>query len=449
MVTTKSKATPDGMQGQGGLDYVRSILECIDANNILEVLENYRFNKRLGYRIGRKGYPAASMWRAYIAGYILNVPTTNSLWRRLKENPELRLICGLNKLPHRTTFLRFFSRLADHRDEVEAAFAAITKQIAALLPDFGKKIAIDSTVVPTHGNPNRKGKRGRRRSLEELAEVDPKDTSDEEASWTGEVKDKDASWTKKNSAKAHDKDGKIWFYGFKLHMAVDATHGIPMAGYVTTARQNDSPTLRPLMDLMFDTYEDFQPEYVIADRGYDSIANHRAVLKRGARPIIHIIDRKKHETELRNKIFNDIYTIKGVPTCLGMQEMEFLKTDPEKGHLYRCPAEGCALKASKGVVHCKDTFWVGPEEQQKNPRIAGPVRRGSAEWEENYALRQSIERSFKSMKESRRLDSHAFMGLKKVSLHAALSMLAYQATVLRNILAGDLKHMRWMVQKVA
>ena len=411
MVNQHSNDTFNGMQDLGGLDYVRFILDGIDSDPVLTVLAQYR-------QTGRRGYPIASLWRAFLVGRILGMPSVNALIRRLHENPELRLICGLSRMPHRTTFLRFFHRLARHRGEVDACIATLTEKIAADLPGFGTKVAVDSTVVPTHGNPNRRHKR----------------PADADADWTDDfdLKDAEASWTKKNSARAYGSDGKVWFYGYKYHLLCDVTYDIPMVGYVTTAKQNDSPTLKPLMELASETHAWFAPQYVIADRGYDSVANHRQVLKYKALPIIHIIDRKKKETELRNKIFADIYTIKGVPTCVGMQEMEFVRTDPEKGHLYRCPLEGCGLKERKGVVHCQDTFWVGPDEWAKNPRIAGQVRRGSDKWETNYALRQGIERVFKSMKQSRSLDSHCFMGEAKVGLHVALSALAYQATIWAN-----------------
>ena len=56
---------------------------------------------------------------------------------------------------------------------------------------------------------------------------------------------------------------------------------------------------------------------------------------------------------------------------------------------------------------------------------------------------------FKSMKESRRLESHCVRGLRKVSLHAAMSALAFQATALAHLHSGDIDSLRWMVRKVA
>ena len=40
-------------------------------------------------------------------------------------------------------------------------------------------------------------------------------------------------------------------------------------------------------------------------------------------------------------------------------------------------------------------------------------------------------------------------GLRKISLHATMSVLAFQATALVHVLAGEVEDMRWMVRKVA
>ena len=58
----------------------------------------------------RPGYPLKAMWRAYVASFVLNLPHTNAIIRRLYEDPELRRLCGFYgpTLPHRSTFNRLF-----------------------------------------------------------------------------------------------------------------------------------------------------------------------------------------------------------------------------------------------------------------------------------------------------------------------------------------------------
>ena len=77
------------------------------------------------------------------------------------------------------------------------------------------------------------------------------------------------------------------------------------------------------------------------------------------------------------------------------------------------------------------------------------IRRDGPEWKALYVKRQAVERVFKSMKESRRLERHCVRGLRQVTLHAMMSALAFQATALVRILTGQSDLMRWMVRRVS
>ena len=76
------------------------------------------------------------------------------------------------------------------------------------------------------------------------------------------------------------------------------------------------------------------------------------------------------------------------------------------------------------------------------------TRRDGPEWKALYAKRQAIKRVFKSMKESRRLERHCVRGLRQITLHSLMSALAFQATALVHLWAGQADLMRWMVRKV-
>ena len=101
---------------------------------------------------------------------------------------------------------------------------------------------------------------------------------------TGECSDPEASWTAKPSD--NRKDELEWFYGYKLHMVADATYGLPIGGYVTTASRSDFHELPVLLDRASAEHGWFGPKHVMADKGYDSRANHEAVIKRDAVPVI-------------------------------------------------------------------------------------------------------------------------------------------------------------------
>ena len=412
MVKVKSIESLDETQESPAVREVRKVLDAIDATRLIDILNNERLGR------GPRGYPPRSMWRAFISMYVLNLRTMNDLIRRLQEDLELRLFCGFSRLPHRTTFNRFYKGLVRHTELVETTLAGITDQLEQLLPDFGKVVAVDSTVVEAYANENRKP-----------------------------VSDPDASWTAKNVARA--KDGKKeWKFGFKYHLVSCAINDLPIIGIVTTAKRNDSPLLSRVLDKAREEHEWFAPTHVVADRGYDSKRNHKAVIYRGAIPVIHIRDMKKNAKKVQDRYLGGNYTHEGVPVCLGMVPMEYVRSDPERGDLYRCNAEGCHLKNRQGVVYCKDEYWLNAAEHD-NPRLFGPLRRASPEWKKLYAKRQGIERIFKSLKQSRRMESHNTMGIERVMIHVALSVLTYQATVLAHLQWGEIDDMRWMVRRIA
>ena len=382
-----------------------AVLDNLSDAPLLARLWLYRVN-------GRPGWPLRSLWRAYVASFVLNLGSTNDLIRLLMRDRQVRRLCGFGaRLPHRTTFNRFVSRLACHPDLVEQSFASVTGKLKELLPDLGNEVAVDSTVVCTHANPNRQI-----------------------------LSDPQASWTAKNSTKAKE-GGKEWHYGYKLHMVADANHGIPLGMVVTTAKRGDSPELPSVMDRARGWFPWFRPTAVMADRGYDGMSNYRHIQRHGAVPVILIRELS------RTKLYDGIYTKEGVPTCLGQIPMEYVRTDPATGHhLYRCA--GCDLAGTTAgmVLRCDDEVWEDPAQ---NPRLFSPIRRQSPEWKALYTKRQAIERTFKSLKQSRRLERHCVRGLARVQLHCLMAVLVYQATALASAQAGESRWLRWMVAKVA
>ena len=389
---------------QDYLGELAAIFASLHDDALLARLQEYR-------PVGRHGYPLQALWRAYVGSFVMNMPHTNALIRRLEDEPRFRTLCGFGALPHRRTFNRFIRRLSHHADLVEATFADLTHQLKGLIPGLGGEVAVDSTTVRSHCNPNRK-----------------------------RISDSEASWTAKNSPRAKD-GGKEWHHGYKVHMVADANYGVPLAHVVTTAKRNDSPELPAVIARAETLYPWFKPSAVIADRGYDSTANHEHLHWKGIIPVIHIRRSRGHAA-----LYNGIYTEQGVPTCLGQIPMEYVMSDPEKGHLYRC--KGCHLadSMSGGIRHCDTEIWEDPSQ---NIRLFGVLRRGSSEWKDLYTKRQAIERVFKSMKESRRLERHCVRGLRQITLHAVMSALAFQATVLVRLRTGEAQWMRWMVRKVA
>ena len=382
----------------------------------MERLQEYRHT-------GRPGWSQRALWYAYLASFYLDLPHTNALIRRLEDDPTLRAVCGfdeLDRLPCRRTFNRYIRRLADHTDLVAATFYSLTYQLRALLPGFGDMVAIDATDVRSYSNPNKKNKSTRLTS------------------------DPEARWGVKHSARSKNGEQTEFFYGYKVHMVVDATHDLPLTFKVTAGNRNDSPELPAVMDQAFETYEWFAPQVALADRGYDAKANFEYLyLRHGIDPVVHI--RKAGRTDgLYDELFNEDL----LPLCLGNVPMEYVGKTGEGQYIYRCQSEGCHLKEGlhSGIRHCDTVIVEDPSEHLRV--LGGDTRRGSYEWRKLYSKRWSVERVFKSIKESRRLEEHCVRGLKYITLHALMSTLTYQANALVKVLAGEQDSMNWQVRKV-
>ena len=82
---------------QDALGELSAVFSGLDDAALLGRLQEYR-------PTGRQGYPLKALWRAYVGSFVLNLPHTTALIRRLEDDPRFRILCGLGALPHRRTF---------------------------------------------------------------------------------------------------------------------------------------------------------------------------------------------------------------------------------------------------------------------------------------------------------------------------------------------------------
>ena len=377
---------------------LEAIWTAIQAEGLLSKLQGYRWT-------GRPGHSLGALWRAYVASYYLHLPHTNALIRRLQDDEALRDACGFDEMPSRWTFNRFFIRLSEHADLVQDALDSLTDVVATYIPDFGKTVAVDSTTVRTHANP--------------FKHTDP------DASWTAK------SYNKGNKAK------KEWYYGYKLHLAVDAATELPIEAHFTTGSRSDMNELLPSLLHAKERFSWFKPKRVLADKGYDSAKNFTGVAETGAVPIIDVRKMGKdgvrgREHESRACEAYPIISSDGVHYLCERQPWE-----------RRCPRFGeCPLLP---------VYADGPLNPNNLPAYERytPFPYGSKEWKAIYAKRSSVERVNSRLKECRRLEGHCFRGLAKLTTHAMLSVVVMQATAVAHLAAGDFETMRWSLRRVA
>lgn len=390
--------------GQADLPH---ILALADDEPLFDALRQYNHT-------GRRPYPVQAMWRAVLTKYLLGLRYYPELVELLRSNRTVWRLCGFDDgAPNTSIVCRFFKRLSHHLDLVEQAIHRLIDRIAKAVRDYpdhkgppvGHALAIDST------------------DIDAWVDVQQKPYSDP-----------DARWGVRTNADAPD--GTELFFGYKLHLICDANYGVPMSWEMLPANASDFPTLPILVDKVKAAHPGFKTRYLMADRGYDGLSNYQHLDLRRIIPVIPLRDTDKE----------GLYDLQGRPQCFGGKPMEYVRTDKE-GHLFRCSQEGCRLKNKVGMTRYCDIEYHETLEGDALRKV-GRLVRTTRRWKRLYKRRTIIERGFRSLKHSRLLNQHQFRGMAKVRLNATLGLLAYCATMLARVQAGEIDDMRIMRVRV-
>jgi len=178
-------------------------------------------------RRGNPGYGHLRALRVLVYARLKGLENDTRVVQHLKKHSDAARTLGFGKVPDRTTVGRWWRR---YLSLLEETFEKISGMIQFVSPT--PLLIVDSTPLV--------------------------DLYDMEAGW------------------GHTSRGK--FRGFKLHAAVNQL-GLPLRALVTPGNRYDSPFLPGLI-------EDLEADYVLADAGYDSKTNSKAVIAIEAEPVI-------------------------------------------------------------------------------------------------------------------------------------------------------------------
>ena len=239
-----------------------SVLELVRIENFLPC---YRFN------LGRPTKDRVSIAKTFIAKTVLKLPYTKQIVRILKQDKQLKIICGWeanSKIPSESKFSRAFKEFAESElpDTVHQA----------LIQEFYKDkiighIGIDSTPLVGREKPLKKEGTAKERKKfandryvrekrgEELGRR-KKQMNQTLSEMIAELPSSCDMGMKKNSQGFT----MVW-KGFKLHVAVDDM-GIPVSAILTSASLNDCEAGIPLMAKSNKVVRNF---YDLMDSAYD------------------------------------------------------------------------------------------------------------------------------------------------------------------------------------
>jgi transposase len=192
-------------------------------------------------RRGNPGYGRLKALRVLVYARLKGLENDIRIVEHLEKHRYAAKTLGLHSVPDRTTVGRWWRR---YLKLLEKTFARISEMLQLIAP---------TTLLIADSTP-----------LEDLYDL--------EARW------------------GYTSEGP--FRGFKLHAVVNQM-GLPLKAVVTPGNRYDSPLLPDLL-------EDLEADYVLADAGYDSKRNIKAVEAMGAEPVIASNPRRGKRRRIRH-----------------------------------------------------------------------------------------------------------------------------------------------------
>jgi len=349
---------------------------------------------------GAEGYDPISLCKAQLLIYLGEVSSDRKLASALCYNGRLCLLCDFNflKTPSNGTFTNFRDRLGE--DIFYEILHRLIAQAIALKVIIDGDTAVDSTHLWACSS-----KFGKRTCSCKGKCHHPRDYSDPDARWGAKSKD-------------------YIFFGYKVHLIVDAKSQLPLDVKVTPGNEGDSPQAKPLLGGAKERHPEIRIGSASMDSAYDSYENYRfAIEDIGVAPIIALNPRGRVDTITEGSLYlaND-----GSYTCFAGFKVVYWGKDKKRGHLkFRCPATlgkcQCLFRSTCSLSPYGKTFYLHPE---RDYRLIGPIPRGTDLWQEKYNARTSVERAYSEEKGSHRLANPRVRSLAKVKIHVYLALCA-------------------------
>ena len=278
---------------------------CPEYKKLVSILELVRIESYLSesFRLGRPPKDRIAMARSFIAKIVLKLPYTKQLVRHLRQDEQLRVICGWDrdkKIPSESKFSRAFKEFS--------ITATPDRTHQALIKEFYQGEIVghaikDSTNIEVREKAIKK-KLSKDRRKEKDKERRRKKAAGEPNLREQQLCEPDLQKMLENLPKGCDIGLKknaqgfhTFWKGYKLHANVD-DNGIPLAAIITSASCNDCEVAIPLA---VKTSKVAVNLYDLMDAAYDytEIKEHSRSL--GHVPIIDKCSRSTDQKEEKEK----------------------------------------------------------------------------------------------------------------------------------------------------
>ena len=408
----------------GDLERFKLLIKYLPDEKLMRELESKR-NK------GRNDYPVRAIWNSLLASVVYQHQSIESLRRELWRNPSLMEICGfeLHKfctaIPSANAYTNFLKNLYNHSELLDEMFELLVSKISSCIDGFGKTLAIDSKAIQSLSRYKSK-----------------KDTTDNR-------RDIDGDYGVKTKFTAKGQDKLFSWFGYKLHLIVDADTELPLSYSLTKASSHDGAVAKELFDNPKVAEKLKDAEYLLADRGYDDKAiTEKLQCEHNVKPIIDIRNCHKNKQLLSpvKGYRNVFYNYRGDVCCRckksgEYRDMVYVGYEKNRDSLkYRCPADNYGL-CCQSYLDCPVNNSLRIK-LSDNPRVFTALPRNTLKWSRIYNKRSSVERCFARIDRDFGFEKHYIRGMDKMKTRCLISLIIMLAIAYGRAKEGEIEHIR-------
>jgi len=374
---TKPLFAWDCLDDSPDLKTIKESLALLPDEKLLAALHRWRGK-------GRDDYPIHVLWGVAVLRVLLRHVTYQSCLDELKRNPALRRLIGIERdeqIPSKWNVSRFLEVLGQpaHVSLLREVFDEMIRRLGEVVPDLGRHTAGDATGLSGQRPRSENGKQS------EL----PQPTGGRK-----EYLDEEGNVTK-----------LLEWFGYKLHLLVDARHEVAVGYQTTSANVGDNEILPALVEEAQNNLPADRMETLAYDKAADTQEVHESLHEAGVGPVVEMRSLWKEEHhrvvpghEGDNVVYDELGTVLCYDTTSDppiQHEMAYIGHEKSRGTLkYRCPAMHQGWKCPNHE-RCNAGKKYGKTVRVKREidlRRFPPIPRATKKFERLYRGRSAVER---------------------------------------------------------
>ena len=412
----------------GDLERLQMVIDYIPDEKIIRKLYKMRGN-------GRNDWPVEAMWNSFLASFVFEHQSVSCLLRELRRNRQLREMCGFETksirkkdgsikvllAPPNSAYTNFLNNLKQCKEEIREVFDELVEYMYENLEHFGEILAMDGKAIQSYAS-----------NYSKKTEPDGR-------------RDKEADWCRKEYTSSINEKGEkviktVKWFGYRLHLMVDATYELPVEYRLTKASCSEQTQFHGMLDNLKEKRSEILDtcQYLLGDRGYDSTTLIKKLEGNGIIPVIDICNKwRDGEKTKQYKNTNLTYTF--------------------NGKVYYTNDSGKEIELMyKGYDKSNDSARYGFHPKYKDNRIFRiklnedrriflPVGRQSKKFRRLYKKRTSVERVNGRIDRDYGFENHTIRGLEKMELFIGVTFLVGLTMAKAKIEKGNREHLASLV----